>query len=92
MEVAYKLSDKLTIAEVYRIKGMIQRNLKNYTLAENFLLTSLRLNKEAGNQLNVAETSNELGLLYRDMGRIKDSEQRFKEALEYSNRLMQNLK
>lgn len=83
MEVAYKLSDKLTIAEVYRIKGMIQRNLKNYTLAENFLLTSLRLNKEAGNQLNVAETSNELGLLYRDMGRIKDSELRFKEALEY---------
>lgn len=83
MEVAHKLSDKLTIAEVYRIKGIIQRNLKNYTLAENFLLTSLRLNKEAGNQLNLAETSNELGLLYRDMGRIKESEQRFKDALEY---------
>jgi hypothetical protein len=43
----------------------------------------LRLNKEAGNQLNVAETSNELGLLYRDMGRIKESEQRFKDALDY---------
>lgn len=61
LEVAHKLNDKLTIAEVYRIKGVIQRSVQNYILAENYLQTSLRLNKEISNQLNQAETYQELG-------------------------------
>ena len=50
MEVAYKLDDKLTIAEVYKIKGIIQRNKNNLAAAENYMLTSLRLNNETGNK------------------------------------------
>lgn len=37
MAVAHKLNDKLTIAEVYKIKGIIQRSVKNYVLSENYL-------------------------------------------------------
>ncbi len=43
MEVAHKINDKLTIAEVYKIKGIIQRTVKNFILAENYFETSLRL-------------------------------------------------
>jgi tetratricopeptide (TPR) repeat protein len=87
MEIAYKLNDKLTIAEVYKIKGIIQRNVKNFMLAENYLQTSLRLNIESGNQLNRAETYHELGLLYKDMGKTKESEKNLNLALEYFKKI-----
>ena len=77
LEVAHKLNDKLTIAEVYKIKGIIQRKVQNYILSENYLQTSLRLNKETGNQLNQAETYQELGILYKEMGKTKQSEEEF---------------
>ena len=87
MEVAHKLNDKLTIADVYKIKGIIQRNLQNYILAENYLETSLRINSEAGNQLNRAETYQELGMLYKEMGKLQLSKENFKLALEYFKKI-----
>jgi tetratricopeptide (TPR) repeat protein len=87
MEVAHKLNDKLTIAEVYKIKGIIQRSVQNYTLSENYFETSLRLNIEAGNQLNRAETYQELGVLYKEMGKLQQSKENFKLALEYFKKI-----
>jgi tetratricopeptide (TPR) repeat protein len=75
MEIAYKLND------------IIQRNTKNYPLAENYLQTSLRLNIETGNQLNQAETYQELGLLYKDMGKGEESEKNLNLALEYFKKI-----
>jgi len=83
MEVAYKLDDKLTIAEVYKIKGIIQRNKNQFAAAENYLLTSLRLNNETGNKLNQAETSYELGILYNLADDSEKSKKYFTDALEY---------
>jgi tetratricopeptide (TPR) repeat protein len=77
----------LTIADVYKIKGIIQRNLKNYILSENYLETSLRINSEAGNQLNRAETLQELGVLYKEMGKTHQSKENFKLALEYFKKI-----
>jgi len=87
MEVAYKLTDKLTIAEIYKIKGIIQRIKGKYDTAENYLLTSLRLNKESGNQLNRAETEYELGILYDSMKEIKKSREHFNAALQYFKKI-----
>ena len=83
MEIAYKLDDKLTIAEVYKIKGIIQRNKNNLSAAENCLLTSLRLNCETGNKLNQAETSYELGILYNLTDDKEKSKKYFADSLEY---------
>ena len=83
MEVAYKLDDKLTIAEVYKIKGIIQRNKNKLAGAENYLLTSLRLNSETGNKLNQAETSYELGILYNMADDKEKSNKYFADALDY---------
>lgn len=92
MQICHKLDDKLSIADVYKIKGIIQRNLKNYDKAENYLNTSMRINKELGNKLNEAETSYELGVLYKNTGKVKRSKSRFAEALNYFKSLKADLK
>jgi tetratricopeptide (TPR) repeat protein len=83
MEICHRTSDKLSIADVYKIKGIIHRDKKNYAEAENFLKTSLRINKEHGNKLNEAETLYELGILYRNIGSTTKSKAMFNEALNY---------
>ncbi len=83
MQICHRTNDKLSIAEVYKIKGIIQRDRKNYAEAENFLKTSLRINKELGNKLNEAETFYELGVLYKNIGNAPRSKSMFTEALKY---------
>ena len=78
MEISYKINDKLTIAEVYKIKGMV-----NFEASENYLLTSLRLNKELSNQLNVAESAFELGYLYKQTKQKAKSKAFLQDALNY---------
>jgi hypothetical protein len=52
-----------------------------------FLLTSLRLNDELGNQLNHAETSYELGILYNLTDDKEKSEKHFTDALGYYKKI-----
>jgi tetratricopeptide (TPR) repeat protein len=87
MEICYKTNDKLSIAEVYKVKGIIQRHLSNYDTCENYLLTSLRINKELGNKLNQAETSFELALLYKETNRIDESKSCFNNAIRYFRKI-----
>jgi tetratricopeptide (TPR) repeat protein len=87
MEICYKTNDKLSIAEVYKVKGIIQRHLSNYETCENYLLTSLRINKELGNKLNQAETSFELALLYKETNRIDESKSCFNHAMRYFRKI-----
>ncbi len=83
MEICYKINDKLSIAEIYKVKGIIQRSKQNFETSENYLLTSLRINTEVGNKLNFAETSFELGLLYKSLGDKKKSKSYFDNAAKY---------
>jgi len=72
MNAAIKSDDKLTIADIYRIIGILEREMNHYDSAENYFHVSLRLNKELANQLNYAETAYELGNLY-NLKRNKDA-------------------
>jgi tetratricopeptide (TPR) repeat protein len=65
MNAAIRVDDKLTIADVYRLIGILERELRHYDISEKYFQTSLRLNKELGNRLNFAEAALELGKLYR---------------------------
>jgi tetratricopeptide (TPR) repeat protein len=87
LEICSKINDKLSIADIYKIKGIIQRKLKSYDLAENYLLTSLRLNTELQNKLNQAETSLEIGRLYKETGRINESKPYFDNAIKYFRKI-----
>ncbi len=64
LEVTHGNDDKLTIADIYKIKGRLELQMGNFELAENYFLSSLRINKKYKNQMNVAETSLELAKLY----------------------------
>ncbi len=81
-ELSRKLNDRLSIADIYKIKGIIERKLKHYDLSENYLLTSLRLNIELENILNQAETLSELGDLYIEVNKKEEAKQCLKDALK----------
>ena len=61
MEIACKLNDTLSIADIYRVKGIIQSNLNNFELSEEFFENSVRLNDDFESKYSKAESSQELG-------------------------------
>lgn len=73
MELAYKLNDTLSIADIYKIKGMIQSDLNNFELSEELFENSIRLNKDIDNNLNEAESSLQLGELLQKNNRIEEA-------------------
>jgi tetratricopeptide (TPR) repeat protein len=83
MEICSKLNDRLSMADIYKIQGIIERNQSNYKLSENYFLTSIRLNQDLSNDLNKAETLYELGKLYVDMNQNNMGLDVFKSALDY---------
>ncbi len=83
MELAIRLNDKLTIADVYKVKGMIERELNNFSISENHLLTSLRLNADIKNKYNYAECAYEIGLLYVKWQNIPQAFKYLKKAYDY---------
>jgi tetratricopeptide (TPR) repeat protein len=83
MDTAIIIEDKHTIADVYRITGILERKLKYYDTAEKYFQISLRLNTELNNKLNHAETSFELGLLNSEIGNENEKNYWLKESLKY---------
>lgn len=65
MDVFYKIMDRVGLADTYKIKGVVLRDISNFDIAETYLLTSLRISEEIESLLNFAESSYELGILYR---------------------------
>jgi tetratricopeptide (TPR) repeat protein len=92
MQICTRTNDKLSVADVYKIKGVIQRERNNFAEAENFLKTSLRINKEYGNKFNEAETYLELASLYKKIGNPGKSNLMFTEALKYFRSLKAEVK
>jgi tetratricopeptide (TPR) repeat protein len=80
MEFACKLNDTLSIADIYRIKGIIQSNLNNFELSEEFFESSIRLNDDFESQYNKAESSQELGNLLDGENRKEEAENHLKSA------------
>ncbi len=83
LDVSNTTDDKLTSADIYRIKGIIERHRKNYTAAKTFLLNSLRIHTSLKNTLNIAETSFELGLLNDDVGNESEKTDWLQKSLRY---------
>jgi tetratricopeptide (TPR) repeat protein len=83
MEIAYKINDALSIADIYKIKGMIQTEMDNYQLSEEFFENSLRLNKDLENKLNAAESSAELGNLLQKNEREEEAKPYLDSAVSY---------
>lgn len=87
MEISYKLNDKLSIADIYKVKGIVFRKKKSYGVAESYFLSSLRLNEELENQLNFAETCFELGILYDEMNKPETKQKYLKKSYDFYKRI-----
>ncbi len=87
MEICTRLNDQLSIADIYKIKGIIEREIKNYRVAENYLLTSLRRNRELQNDLNEAESNYELGILYKRIGKEVEAKKVLLSAYKYFKKI-----
>lgn len=87
LEVSHVIDDKLSIADVYRTKSIIERKMKNFEKAENYLHSSIRLNKNKENALNTAQAKMELGDLYGRMDLTVDRENMLKESLSEYRKL-----
>ena len=83
LDVCNKVKDRLSVADIYKVKGIIERELGEFKKSENFLKTSLMMNIELGNKLNEAETSVELGRLYEKLKDKKKSSECFMNAIFY---------
>ncbi len=77
-----KLNDHLSIADTYKIKGMIHRETENAEIAEVYLKTSIRLNELYQCALGLAESLYELGILYKQRSEKEKAIHVFKKALE----------
>lgn len=87
LTISNMLNDRLSVAEIYKVYGIVDRKLKLYPTSEHNFLTSLRLNEELKNELNYAETAFELALLYREMGKEKPAGEYYKKSLSYYKRI-----
>jgi len=87
LEMSHNLSDRLAVADIYKVKGTIERHLGNYKIAETNLLTSLRINESFNNQMNAAETAFELGLLYEKMNDAYQKNSYLTKAKDYYKKI-----
>ena len=83
LSISHYLDDKLTIADIYKVRGIIAKNLNDTKTAESYLMISLRINTSKRNSLNIAESSFELASLFKQEGKIELSKQYYLQALDY---------
>ncbi|MDP2362584.1 MAG: DUF2225 domain-containing protein [Ignavibacteria bacterium] len=83
LSISHILDDKLTVADIYKVRGIIAREMNDTQTAESYLMISLRINTRQRNGLNVAETSTELALLYRELGNHELNHDYLTKALDY---------
>lgn len=73
-------NDRLSIADQYKVKGMIFREMKEYDVAALHFNSSLRINEELNNMLNLGETLFEVGLMERRRRRKAEARASFQRA------------
>jgi tetratricopeptide (TPR) repeat protein len=83
LDISNSTDDKLTSADCYRVKGIIERHRKNYDASETLLLTSLRINTKLKNDQNIANTSLELAALYEVKNNAQSKKSYLTSALNY---------
>lgn len=83
LAISNSTDDKLTIANSYRVKGILERHGKDFDAAETYLLTSLRINTDLNNEHNIAVTSLELAVLYEEMNNSQSKQSYLTSTLNY---------
>ncbi len=92
LELSHLIDDKLTLADIYKVKGILERKLKKFSSSENFLLSSLRINTSLKNEMNIAETSLELAQLYMELNNLELKNSYLRSSLNYFKEINASIK
>ncbi|CUS79253.1 Tetratricopeptide repeat-containing protein, partial [Candidatus Kryptonium thompsonii] len=87
LDIFYKIGDRQSIADAYRILGVIQIEHGNLQLAESYFKTAIDLNLEFRNWLNLGETYYELSQLYKKQEQIDKARESLKSSLKYLKKI-----
>jgi len=79
--------DQLSVADSYKVKGIVQRDLKNLDVAELYFETSIRLNEQYKNPLSLGESYYELGILHSARNKTKEAAEAFRQSVHLFRRV-----
>jgi len=82
-----EIGDRLSMAEAYKIFGIINRESKRFDIALSYFENSKRINEELNNKLNLAETLVEIAYLYKDTGEVSRAIKNFKLASKHFEKI-----
>ncbi len=87
LDIFYKIGDRQSIADAYKILGVIQIEHGNFQLAESYFKTAIDLNLEFKNWLNLGETYYELSQLYRKQKQFDKARESLSSSLKYLKKI-----
>jgi tetratricopeptide (TPR) repeat protein len=77
-----EMGDRLSIADVYKVFGIINRDSKRFDTAMSYFDNSKRINEDYNNSLNLGETLIEMALLQKEMGDMDKASESIKTAVK----------
>lgn len=80
--------NKVMLAVALNNKGVLNKDMGNYTEAENFIKKAYDIVTEQKNDLGIALTLNNLAMVYVGMNKLKDAEANMTKAMEYAIKAM----
>ena len=82
-----EMGDRMSIADVYKVFGMINFGSKRYDTAMSYFENSKRINEDYNNSLNLGETLLEMALLQKEMGDINRASENIQVAIKVFKRI-----
>jgi tetratricopeptide (TPR) repeat protein len=77
-----RLNAHLSVADTYKVKGVIQREMEHFDAAELYLNTSISLNQRYNNPSNLGEAYVEMGRLRQKNGDNAKAKQAYQKSLK----------
>lgn len=78
---------RMSVADAYKVKGMVLRDLKKFDMAETYFMSSIRINEEYCNNLNLGEVFFELGQMEIQRRRAAQGVLALRKAQSYFKRV-----
>jgi len=81
-QIFSEIGDRLSLADVYKVMGMINRKAERFDLALSYFENSLKINQNFNYPLSLGETRFEMGQYFTQTGKKDNALENFQSALK----------
>ncbi len=81
-QIFSEIGDRLSLADVYKVMGMINRDAERFELALSYFENSLKINQNFNYPLSLGETHYEIGQYFTQTGKKENALDNFHSALK----------